>query len=207
MDPSASVGLIYGIIALIVAGGLLFMSRPKTPSVPTVTPPVDSKSYSTILSSFQRWGRIAGIVIPFVIIGIGPLMDLYYNSFHYTTISIVGIASMLVGFLYQAIVRGTTAYLSTLTVGTSATITYVLIDILVQGEGYNFKVLSAIVSAVLLFLQLVHTSSGPVFSSSLLNDGVGLLLGSGLGAIAWTVVYNTYRDYLPITPKPTKPTK
>lgn len=195
MDPVASTGLVYGIIAVVVAGGLLFMTR-KTSVAPSS---MSVGSYIPNLSTFQRWGRIAGILIPFVIIAIGPLMDLYYNSFHYTTISLVGISAMLLGYLYQAIAHGTSAYLSSLTIGTSAALTYLLFDIWVQSDGYNFKVLSTVVGAVVMFLQLLHTVSGPVFSSSLMNDGVGLLLGSGLGAISWVVVYNFYREYLPLS--------
>jgi hypothetical protein len=193
MDPSISSGLVYGIIAVVVAGGLLFMTRKTS----LVTPLVGIRGYVPNLSTFQRWGRIAGILIPFVIIAVGPLMDLYYNGFHYTTISLVGISAMVLGFLYQSLIQKTSAYLSTLTIGTAATLTYILFDLWSQAEGYNFKVISTVVGVVLMFLQLLHTVSGPVFSSSALNDGVGMLLGSGLGAIAWTIVYNTYREYLP----------
>ena len=203
MDPIVSPGLGYGIIAIVVAGGLLFMTRPTSvlPSASSVG------SYLPSLSSFQRWGRIAGILIPFILIAIGPLMDLAKNSFHYTTISLIGIAAMVLGFGYQAIVHGTSAYLSSLTIGTSAILTYVLYDVWANGEGYNYKVLSTVLGVVLMFLQLLHTVSGPVFSSSLLNDGVGVLLGSGLGAVAWVVVYQYYREYLPNYHAPAKDTK
>ena len=204
MDPLVSPGLIHGILALIIAGGLLFMSRPSTPKLPSAT---SYGSYVPNLTTLQRWGRIAGILIPFALIAIGPLMDLAKNSFHYTTISLIGIISMILGFGYQAVIHGTSAYLSSLTIGTSAVITYVLYDVWFNSEGFNFKVLSTLLGLIMIFLQLLHTVSGPVFSSSLLNDGVGLLLGSGLGAISWIVVYNFYREYLPLEAPATKTKK
>jgi hypothetical protein len=191
MDQSVSAGLVYGIIAVTVAGGLLFMTRPPIQTSWNV------RGYIPTLSSFQRWGRIAGILIPFVLIAVGALMDLYYNRFHYTTISLVGICAMILGFAYQAIIHGTSAYLSSLTIGTAAGLAYILFDLWAQTEGYTFKVLSTLLGLVIMFLQLLHTVSGPVFSSSLLNDGVGVLLGSGLGTIAWVIVNNMYREYLP----------
>ena len=204
MDPIVSPGLIYGILAIVITGGLLFMTRPASLTSPT------SLSYGTYipnLSTFQRWGRIAGILIPFALIAIGPLVDLYKNSFHYTSISLIGIVGMILGYGYQTIVRGSTAYLSSLTIGTSAVLTYLLYDVWVNSDGYTFKVLSTVLGAILMFLQLLHTVSGPVFSTSLLNDGVGVLLGSGIGAISWVIVYNFYREYLPNQQGPTKDTK
>lgn len=209
MDLIASSGLIYGIIAVIVAGGLLFMTRKAAPASAPASAPSSSGvgSYIPTLSTFQRWGRIAGILIPFILIAIGPLADMYYNAFRYTTISLVGISAMALGFLYQAIAHGTSAYLSSMTIGTSAILTYVLFDVWAQGDGFNFKVLTTTLGAVLMFLQLLHTASGPVFSSAILNDGVGTLLGSGFGAIAWAIVYNLHREYLPNSQPPKKATK
>jgi hypothetical protein len=206
MDPVILGGVVYGVIAIVIAGGLLFMSRPKSPVAPG-TGAWSVTGYVPTISSFQRWGRIAGIVIPFAVLAVGPLMDVYYNKFQYTTISLVGIFAMVFGFLYQAIIHGTSAYLSTLTIGTAATLTYVLLDLWVQADGYSFKVISTVLGALLMFLQLIHTVSGPVFSSSLLNDGIGLLLGSGLGALSFAIVYNTKRDYLPFTNSAKQPEK
>lgn len=201
MDATAYNGMIYGIVAIIVAGGFLYMTR-----TTSIFSPLGTAAYSTAslvgrtlptLTTFQRWGRIAGILIPFVLMATGPLMDLYYNNFRYTTITLVGISSILLGFAYQTFIRGTTAYLSSLTIGTSAILSYVLYDVWTQGETYNYKVLSTLLGVILMLLQLVHTTASPVFTTSLMNDLVGTLLGSGLGVIAWTVVWNHYRNCLP----------
>jgi hypothetical protein len=149
------------------------------------------------LSTFQRWGRVAGILIPFALMSFGPLADLYYNNFRYTTITLVGLSSILLGLGYQTAIRGTSTYLSSLTIGTASIISYVLYDVWIQGSSYNYKALSTLLSFILMFLQLLHTVSGPVFSSSLLNDGIGTILGSGFGLLAWSVVWNHYRNCLP----------
>lgn len=149
------------------------------------------------ITTFQRWGRIVGILIPFVLMAIGPVLDLFYNNFRYTTITLVGLSSMILGFGYQTIIRGTTAYLSSLTIGTASIISYTLYDIWVQGGSYSYKALSTTLGTVLMFLQLLHTVSAPVFSSSLLNDLIGTMLGSGFGILAWSVVWNNSRSCLP----------
>lgn len=201
MDSDTTFSLVYGIVTLIVAGVFLYMTR--TTSIFAPLGSLASTGVSTLgrvipdLTTFQRWGRIAGILIPFLLMAIGPLMDLYYNNFRYTTITLVGISSMILGFGYQTIIRGTTAYLSSLTIATSAIISYVVYDIWIQGNTYNYKALSTLLGVILMFLQLLHSVSGPVFASSLLNDLVGTMLGSGLGLLAWTVVWNHYRNCLP----------
>ena len=149
------------------------------------------------LSTFQRWGRVVGILIPFLLMAFGPIADLYYNNFRYTTITLVGLCAMILGLGYQTLIRGTSTYLSSLTIGTSSIISYVLYDVWIQGGTYNYKTLSTLLGAVLMFLQLLHTVSGPVFSTSMLNDLIGTMMGSGLGLLAWTIVWNHHRNCLP----------
>lgn len=195
MDANLTFAAIYSGIALVVAGVFLYMTRS--------TGLFGSVSVSSIgsvvpnLSTFQRWGRVAGILIPFVLMAYGPLADLYYNNFRYTTITLVGLSSILLGLGYQTAIRGTTTYLSSLTIGTASIISYVLYDVWIQGSSYNYKTLSTLLGSLLMFLQLLHTVSGPVFSSSLLNDLIGTVLGSGFGLLAWSVVWNHYRNCLP----------
>jgi len=195
MDANLTFAAIYSSIAILIAGGFLYMSR--------TTGLFGSVGVSSIgrvvpnLSTFQRWGRVAGILIPFALMSFGPLADLYYNNFRYTTITLVGLSSILLGLGYQTAIRGTSTYLSSLTIGTASIISYVLYDVWIQGSSYNYKALSTLLSFILMFLQLLHTVSGPVFSSSLLNDGIGTILGSGFGLLAWSVVWNHYRNCLP----------
>jgi len=197
MDLPASNSLIYGIVSLVVAGGFLYMTRRTG-----VFAGIGSTTYSIgsrlpNLSTLQRVGRVVGILIPFALIAVGPLLDLYYNNFRYTTVSLVGLTSIVIGFIIQTIVRGTTAYLSSFTIGTSAILTYFVFDVWNQSDTYNYKVLSTVLGVLLMFLQLVHTTSAPVFATSLMNDLVGTLMGSGLGIIAWVILWNHQRNCLP----------
>jgi hypothetical protein len=201
MDSDTSFALGYSMIALLVAGGFLYMTR-KT----SIFAPLGTLAYTGVstvgslapnITTLQRWGRIVGVLIPFALMAIGPVLDLLNNNFRYTTITLVGLSSMILGFAYQTIIRGTSAYLSSLTIGTASVISYTLYDIWIQGAGYNYKALSTALGVVLMFLQLLHTVSAPVFSSSLLNDLIGTMLGSGLGLLAWGVVWNHYRSCLP----------
>ena len=201
MDPVASNALIYGMVILVVAGGFLYMTR-KTSPFAGVGSTVSMSAYAVgsrlpNLNTLQRLGRVVGILIPFALIAVGPLLDLYYNNFRYTTISLVGLSSIVLGFILQTIVRGTTAYLSSLSIGTSAIITYFLFDVWNQGETYNYKVLSTVLGVLLMLLQLVHTTASPVFATSLMNDLVGTLLGAGLGIISWVILWNNHRNCLP----------
>lgn len=201
MNQDVTFATAYSLFAIAIAGGFLYMTR-----TTSIFAPLGSAAFmgvSTLgrvipnLTTFQRLGRVVGILIPFVMMATGPLMDLYYNNFRYTTITMVGVSSMILGFGYQTLIRGSSAYLSSLTVGTASIVSYVLYDIWIQGNSYNYKALSTVLGVLLMFLQLLHTVSGPVFSSSLLNDLIGTMLGSGFGLLAWSVVWNNYRNCLP----------
>jgi hypothetical protein len=195
MDGNITFAAIYSVLMLLIAGGFLYMSR--------TTGLFGSMGISSVgrivptLTTFQRWGRVVGILIPFLLMAFGPLADLYYNNFRYTTITLVGLCAMILGLGYQTLIRGTSTYLSSLTIGTSSIISYVLYDVWIQGRSYNYKSLSTLFGAVLMFLQLLHTVSGPVFSTSMLNDLIGTMMGSGLGLLAWTIVWNHHRNCLP----------
>jgi len=155
--------------------------------------------------TIKKYGRMIAMAIPFVLLAGGPLIDIYNHEFKYSSTSVIGAIAMGVGFLFQRILRGPDAFLSSTTVATAAMITFLLQDIWVQSSAYNFQLISTVLGALLMVLQLVHSSSGPVFSSSILNDLSGAGLGVGLGAVGWSFFWTFYRSRLPNSVMSSKP--
>ena len=199
MDLETTYALAYSLLILAVVGALLFSARPPGPPSPPIAESLPTSD------TIKKYGGLIAMGIPFVLLGVGPLVDLYNREFKYSTTSVVGAIAMGVGFLFQRVIRGPDAFLSSTTVATAAMITFLLQDIWVQSSAYNFQLISTILGALLMVLQLVHSSSGPVFSSSLLNDLSGAGLGVGLGAIGWAFFWSFYRSRLPNSVISSKP--
>jgi len=199
MDLETTYALAYGLLMLAVVGALLFSARPAGPPSPPLTESLPNTD------TVKKYGRIIGMGIPFVLLAAGPLIDIYNHEFKYSSTSVVGAIAMGIGFLFQRLIRGPDAFLSSTTVATAAMITFLLQDIWVQSSAYNFQLISTVLGALVMVLQLVHSSSGPVFSNSLLNDLSGAGLGVGLGAVGWSFFWTFYRSRLPNSVVSSKP--
>jgi len=193
MDLETTYAVSYSMLILAIVGALLFSARPAGPPSAPLT---DSLPNS---DTVKKYGRFIGMGIPFVLLVGGPLIDIYNHEFKYSSVSVVGAIAMGLGFLFQRVIRGPDAFLSSTTVATAAMITFLLHDIWIQSSAYNFQLISTLLGVLVMILQLVHSSSGPVFSSSLLNDLSGAGLGVGLGALGWAFFWTFYRERLPNT--------
>jgi len=191
MDTETIYALSYSLLIIAVVGGLLFSVRP--PGPPTVPSPSSLPTMETV----SRYGRMIGIGIPYVLIALGPLIDIYNREFRYSNLTLTGVAAMGIGYVMQRAVHGPSAYLSSLTVATAAILTFWVHDVWVNTSAYNYQLLTTLLGAMILALQAIHSTSGPVFATNLLNAGVASALGVGIGAMGWAVVWNLYRNRLP----------
>ena len=191
MDLETTYAVSYSLIIIAVVGTLLFAVRPPGP------PSEPGTSYVPSVETVSRYGRIIGIGLPYLLFLIGPLVDIYKREFRYSSMTLVGMAAMGAGYGFQRSIHGPSAYLSSLTVGTAAMLTYWLHDIWVNTSTYNYQVLSTILGALLLALQAIHSSSDPVFATALMNAGVASALGVGIGALGWAFMWNYFRTRLP----------
>jgi hypothetical protein len=191
MDTETIYALSYSFLIIAVVGGLLFSVRPPGP------PSVPGPSPIPTLETVSKYGRIIGIGIPYVLFAIGPLIDIYNREFRYSNLTLTGVAAMGIGYALQRAVHGPNAYLSSLTVATAAILTFWVHDVWINTSAYNYQLLTTVLGALILALQAIHGSSGPVFATALLNAGVAAAMGVGIGAFGWEVVWNLYRNRLP----------
>jgi hypothetical protein len=181
----------YGVISLSIAVGLLFMSRPPGPSLlPTV-------SGADAANSITGAAAFFGIAVPYILILVSPLIDMYNQKFKYSLVSIVGVVSMGLGYLVQRAVHGSVGSLTIMTIATSAMVGFLTQDVIAEPVSTQTRALSIIAMILTLGLQVLNSAKGTVYSSTILNDLGAVALGSGLGVISWIIVWSTDKTYLP----------
>jgi len=190
----------YSIISISIALALLFMSRPAGPAL---TSPISAEDATNKLSGAVKF---FGVVVPYLLLVVGPLIDLYNQKLKYSVVSIVGVLAMGLGFGIQRAIHGSSGQLTTLTVATSAMAGFLIQDLVAQPANLNFKWLSGIAMVLVLGLQVLNSAKGTVYSSTLMNDLAAVALGSGLGVLSWIIVWQTDKTYLPyyVLSEPTK---
>ena len=191
MDTTTITGTIYSVVSISIALALLFMSRP---AGPPITSPISSEDAMSGLGSATKF---FGVVIPYLLIIVGPLIDLYNQKLKYSLVSIVGVLSMGLGFLIQRAVHGSMGQLTMLTIATSAMVGFLVQDLIIEPININTKWVSSLFMILALGLQVLNSAKGSVYSSALMNDLAAVSLGSGLGVIAWLIVWSVDKTYLP----------
>jgi hypothetical protein len=191
MDTNTITGTIYSVVSISIAIGLLFMSRP---AGPPITSPISSEDAMSGLGSAAKF---FGVVVPYLLIIVGPLIDLYNQKLKYSLVSIVGILSMGLGFVIQRAVHGSVGQLTMLTVATSAMVGFLVQDLIIEPIDINTKWLSSVFMILALGLQVLNSARGSLYSSALMNDLAAVSLGSGLGVIGWLIVWSIDKTYLP----------
>jgi hypothetical protein len=175
----------YGVISLSIAVGLLFMSRPPGPSLlPTL-------SGEQAASSITGAAAFFGIAVPYLLILVSPLIDMYNQKFKYSLVS------MGLGYLIQRAVHGSVGSLTIMTIATSAMVGFLTQDVIAEPVSTQTRALSIIAMVLTLGLQVLNSAKGTVYSSTILNDLGAVALGSGLGVISWIIVWSTDKTYLP----------
>jgi hypothetical protein len=182
---------LYSVISLSIAVGLLFMSRPPGPSLlPTVSGEQASSSITGAAAFF-------GIAVPYILILVSPLIDMSKQKFKYSLVSIIGIASMGLGYLIQRAIHGNMGSLAMMTVATSAMVGFLTQDVIAEPVSPETRGLSIVFMVLSLGLQVLNSAKGNLYSSTLTNDLAAVALGSGLGVIFWLMVWSADKTYLP----------
>lgn len=192
MDVATSHALTYSIFMLVIVATLLYSTR------------LHGFEFGegfdmSALGAFKKYGLRLGLIVPYCLIIIPPLIDLYEREFKYSLVSVIGVGSALLGYGFQYAIKGGGSFLPALTVGTTAMITFILNDAWMQKRHAHFTLILTLACALIVFFQAINNPPEGVFSTPLLNDGVAVLLGAGLGLIGWSISWNTYRSYLPHT--------
>ena len=193
MDTASWYALSYSIFVILAVGVMLFMTRPPAPPGPGFVSPV---SMGEATGALQKYGGILGSIIPYTLLGFGPLVDLYYREFKYSILTVIGAASVLVAYVYQYALRGSSSFLPSLTVATAAIVSFLVYDVWVQGSGKMYTFLATMLGIGVIISQSATNPSTTIFASKMTNDAVSIGLGLALGALSWMIVWNSDKKYL-----------
>ena len=194
MDSASWYALSYSIFVILAVGVMLFMTRPPASSMGTgLTSPI---SFADATQGVQRYGGILGMIVPYALMGISPMIDLYYREFKYSILTVIGAASVLIGYVYQYVLRGSSAFLPALTVATSAIVSFLVYDVWVQGTGKIYTFFATILGLLVIGGQVATNPSTTIFASKTTNDIASVGLGLALGALSWMIVWNSDKKYL-----------
>lgn len=197
MDVATSHALTYSIVILVVVASLLYSTRPtEGPEASSINPEEIGMS---ALNALKSYGFRIGLIAPYGLILIPPLIDLYDREFKYSLVSVIGVASAIIGYAFQYAIKGGGSFLPALTVGTTAMISFILNDAWMQKGYTRYTIFATLIGGLLIFFQALNNPPSHVFESPLMNDGVAVLLGAGLGLLGWMISWNTYREFLPHT--------
>ena len=158
--------------------------------VATAAPAVATSGFKVVLS-----------YIPYLLIGIGFLVSFITLKFKYMVSSLYGLMAIAICFV------GTFAFgkfLPQLVASSAAILTYFTYDYVISNIHGNIvkNILASLLSLVILLGQMLSTSATPgayLFSASLLNDGLGAILGISIGLSAWFTIHSTSPNMLPFT--------
>ena len=191
MDQKAVIALISAIVLLGVSAGVFMITgmRP-LPAMPNI--PMGMTWSSMVLYGVTTAGGYA----PYLIWLGGPIADIYYQEFRYTLLTLISIGSMLAGFAFQLVFGGGKGILPAITVGTTAAAVYLIQSAWATDMTLEKKIIATSVGSLISILTALVANAAP--GSSPLSDAMSaLLLGAGLGELAWVVVYNVNKDLLP----------
>ena len=179
---------------LIVAGSVFAITGSRASALDAATASAKGFSFSAIVFPVIR---TTGGWIPYLLWALGPLADVYYQTFRYTLLSVVSVIAMVVGLLFQLILHGGGGIVPALTVGTTAALVYLIQDAWVQPIGMNNAIGVTVGSTIGIILTALVSTAG-MLKSPLMDAGAAILLGAGIGELSWVMVYNTMPFLLPL---------
>lgn len=194
MDKSSIIALLTGLVMLIVAGSVFAITGSRASALDAATASAKGFSFSAIVFPVIR---TTGGWIPYLLWALGPLADVYYQTFRYTLLSVVSVIAMVVGLLFQLILHGGGGIVPALTVGTTAALVYLIQDAWVQPIGMNNAIGVTVGSTIGIILTALVSTAG-MLKSPLMDAGAAILLGAGIGELSWVMVYNTMPFLLPL---------
>ena len=201
MDILSAAAILIGILLLIVAGSIFAISGSR--ALPALNGSM-LPSGQTILGAVSTTGRTTGSWMPYVILLGGPIADLVLEEFRYTIMTVISVIAMVVGYVFQIVFYGGfPRFLPALTVGTSAALMYLMQDSWSQPQlSMEKRVITTLgASTGMVLTALVSMGSGGMFTTPYLNEMVSIVLGAGLGELAWAIVYGSMPDRLPLVNK------
>jgi uncharacterized membrane protein len=201
MDVFSAGALLIGVLLLIAAGSVLAISGSR--ALPTFNGSMLPSTYS-ILGVASTTAQTTGSWMPYMILLGGPIADLLTQDFRYTIMTAISAIAMVVGFVFQIVFYGgIPRFLPALTVGTSAALMYLIQDAWNQPQlSMEKRALTTIgASTGMVLTALVSMGSGGMFTTPYLNELVSIVLGAGIGELAWAFVWSTMPDRLPLVNK------
>lgn len=193
MDTASWYALSYSVVVILTVGVMLYMTRPPAPPGPAFTSPV---SVADATQGVKKYGGTIGLIVPYALLGFGPMVDLYYREFKYSILTVVGGGAALIGYLYQYALRGGSAFLPALSIATSAMVSFLMYDVWVQGTDTATTVMATVLGFAVILGQSFSNPSTTIFASKMTNDAAAIGLGLALGALSWMIVWNTDTKYL-----------
>jgi len=195
MDTNAVIALMTGLLMLIVAGSVFAITGVRNMPLPNTTG-------VSAMSTFFSTSQTVGGWIPTVAIAGGPIADLYYRKFKYSIISLISVSAMLLGLVFQSILNGTGGFVPALVVGTSASMMYLIQDAWMQKLSVESSVVTTVagVAGIALTIFGANNGSTTMMTNVALKYGSAVLLGAGVGELAWVTTYNVDRSRLPFAP-------
>jgi hypothetical protein len=194
MDKNSIIALLTGLVMLIVAGSVFAITGSRASALDAATASAKGFSFSAMLFPVIR---TTGGWVPYLLWALGPLADVYYQTFRYTLLAVVSIVAMVVGLLFQLILHGGGGIVPALTVGTTAALVYLIQDAWVQPVGMNNAIGVTVGSVIGIILTALVSTAG-MLKSPLMDAGAAILLGAGIGELSWVMTYNTVPGLLPL---------
>jgi len=189
MDQKAVIALLSSILLLGVSAGVFMITGMK----PLPAVPMGMTWSGMALSGVTTAGGWA----PYLIWLGGPMADLYYQEFRYTLLALISVGSMFAGFGFQIVFGGNKGILPAITVGTTAASVYLIQDAWLTSMSLEKKIIATSVGSILSILTALVANAAPGSPSPLRDAVAALLLGAGLGELAWVIVYNLNNGILP----------
>jgi hypothetical protein len=201
MDTFSAGALLIGVLLLITAGAIFAITGSRAlPSFNGLMLP----SSQGLMGFASSTAQTTGSYLPYAILLGGPIADFVLQEFRYTIMTAISVVAMVVGFVFQIVFYGGfPRFLPALTVGTSAAMMYLMQDAWTQPQLSMEKRVMTTIGATtgMVLTALVSMGSGGMFTTPYLNEMVSIVLGAGIGELAWATVYGTMPDRLPLVNK------
>jgi hypothetical protein len=200
MDEFSATTLILGILFLIIAGSIFAITGSR--SVPIVGPFIPTGP--GMMGFFGSALKTTGSWTPYVILLGGVGADIFLQEFRYTLLTVISGVAMVVGIVFQVVFYGgVPKFLPALTVGTAAALTYLMQDAWTQPQLSTEKRVIATIGGLvgMVVTALVSMGTGGMFTTPYMNEAVSIIMGAGIGELAWAIIWNTMPDRLPLVNK------
>ena len=197
MDEFSATTLILGILFLIIAGSIFAITGSRSVPIVGAFIPTGPGMMGFLGSTLKTTGSWT----PYLILLGGVGADIFLQEFRYTLMTVISGVAMAVGIVFQIVFYGgVPTFLPALTVGTAAALTYLMQDAWTQPQLSTEKRVIATIGGLvgMVVTALVSMGTGGMFTTPYMNEAVSIIMGAGIGELAWAMVWNTMPDRLPL---------